>query len=102
MSRSKVYINAAERQRAYRQRLATSNPTQPVRIRRRLSRPARLSAVLLEVETLRDEYAGWLANIPDPLADTGPADLLAEAVEQLQTAVEILAGIHLPRGFGRD
>ena len=106
MSRSRLYANDAERQRAYRHRLAAAQPRQepptPIRPGRPPSRPARLAALQGEASRLRDEYESWLGKLPDSLADTDQAQLLSEAVEQLQAVVDLLEDIQLPRGFGRD
>lgn len=108
MPRHRLYATAAERQQAYRRRLAAAQPrlepsTPPsIRASRPPSRPARLSAIGKEAEKLCEEYQSWLASLPDSLADTDQAHLLEEAVEQLQAVVDLLADIQPPRGFGRD
>lgn len=106
MSRTRLYANDAERQKAYRlrQTAAQRSPKQqaPVRPSRRPSRPARLAALQVEASKLRDEYEGWLENLPESLAESDQANLLTEAVEQLQSVVDLLSEIQVPRGFGRD
>jgi hypothetical protein len=106
MSRTRLHANNAERQKAYRRRLGTAQPRQeppaPTRPRRGPSRPARLLALQVEASTLCEEYAGWLGNLPDSLSETEQAELLNEAVQQLQAVVDLIDEIQLPRGFGRD
>ena len=71
----------------------------PQRIR---SRPDRLAAMTTSLKDLQGEYEHWLNALPDGLAESELADKLAETIEQLATAADILDGIDLPRGFGRD
>ncbi|MHB1938976.1 MAG: hypothetical protein ACYCOR_20740 [Acidobacteriaceae bacterium] len=66
------------------------------------SRPQRLKAVQAEVQNLQDEYQRWFDALPDVLQETPLAELLETAIEQLSEVSEALAGIDLPRGFGRD
>jgi len=105
MGRSKQYANAAERQKAYRQRLAAARPSQlslkPPR-HRSPSRPARLVTVENEVRSLHDEYEHWLNSLPDSLEQTEQASRLTETVEQLEGVLDLLTEIQPPRGFGRD
>lgn len=115
MGRSRIYASAAERQRAYRQRLATKyagTPPQPAgpgpsaggesRRRRQPSRPARLTAVRSAVVQLFDEYEDWLASVPESLQDSEQAQRLTETIDQLATVIDLLSDIDPPRGFGRD
>lgn len=70
--------------------------------RRLRSRPDRLAAQITALQDLRGEYEHWLDALPDALAESDLADKLTDTIEQLETAADILAGIDLPRGFGRD
>lgn len=107
VGRSRIYPSAAERQRAYRQRLAAANqagtvPTPESRRRRQPSRPARLAAVRSAVEQLLDEYEDWLAAVPESLQDSEQAERLRETIDQLAAVIDLLSAIDPPRGFGRD
>ena len=106
MGRPKLYATHAERQRAYHQRqIATQGrppAPAPPKKQRPLSRPARLRAVLSEVETLQQEYQEWLDAIPDSLQESEQAARLAEVVEQLEAIATQLADVNPPRGFGKD
>ncbi|MHB8428835.1 MAG: hypothetical protein ACYDGU_14035 [Acidiferrobacterales bacterium] len=48
---------------------------------------------------LQAEYADWLTALPEPLHDSPTADALAIIVD---LDLVSLAGIELPRGYGRD
>lgn len=106
MGRNRVYSTPAERQRAYRQRAIPSVGIAPPAVipkkSRPLSRPKRLAEVEKQVRLLIEEYEAWLDSMPDSLRDSQPAELLAEAIEQLTTAADIIAETTLPLGFGRD
>ncbi|MGI5845533.1 MAG: hypothetical protein ACOX9B_15375 [Candidatus Xenobium sp.] len=106
MGRSRIYASAAERQRAYRRRLAAGQaapaPPPESRPRRQPSRPARLAAVRSAVVQLFDEYENWLAAVPESLQESGQAQRLAETIDQLAAVVDLLCDIDPPRGFGRD
>jgi hypothetical protein len=49
-----------------------------------------------------DGYEGWLEATPEALLETPSAEKLAEAIQQLQDAIDLLNEIDLPKGFGRD
>jgi hypothetical protein len=105
MGRRKVHGSAAERQRAYLQRLHDRNPPVPPpnpKQRRPPSRPARLQAVISALEELRDEYQQWLDSTPESLQEGEQATRLTETVEQLQAVLDLLSDLAPPRGFGRD
>lgn len=105
MGRSRKYVNAAERQRAYRERLAAQQPNDLGTLHQRSrgpSRPARLAKVQLAVQDLHDEYEQWLECLPASLEDSRQAQLLSETVEQLEGVLDLLSEVHLPLGFGRD
>jgi len=61
-----------------------------------------LAALLKEASNLADEYQDWLDRLPENLAESTQAEMLAAAAEQLQAVVDLLEQIELPRGFGRD
>jgi hypothetical protein len=108
MSRTRIYANDTERQRAWRERLkaqaagrAVTLPVPP-KGRRPPSRPVRLAAALAVVQQLQGEYECWLEALPDSLAESRLAERLTETIEQFQAACELLQDIELPKGFGRD
>lgn len=106
MGRKRCYANAAERQRAFRERAKSANteaqPVVPPVKTRKLSRPKRLMALEDGIRHLLDEYEEWRAQLPETLEGTAQADALDVAIETLGEAAELLAGISPPRGFGRD
>jgi hypothetical protein len=106
MARKRLFENHAERQRAYRDRLAErlngQNPAPTPKVRRSPSRPARVAALIAEVERLKQEYERWLESLPEPLQEGDQADRLRDTVEQLEAIGELLSDLDPPRGFGRD
>ena len=66
------------------------------------SRPQRLQTVKDEVQALRGEYVRWFDALPESLQDTNLAELLENAINQLDEISEALDCVELPRGFGRD
>ena len=105
MGRNRVYANAAERQRAYRERLASQSEAVPPPFPRRSrlpSRPARLNTAIDLVSDLQAEYEEWRERLPDSLANSEQAARLDEKVDLLQQAADLLSAIDPPRGFGRD
>jgi hypothetical protein len=107
VGRRRVYTTVAERQQAYRLRLAQrmaqgSSPTPKVTRKKPLSRPARLTAAMAEVSALRSEYENWLEALPDTLQESEQADRLREMIEQLQEILDLMVSLDPPRGFGRD
>lgn len=107
MSRARTYASNAERQRAYRLRLADGSPkvgaTPRVDAgRRKASRPQRLAACRRELEALKGEYEAWLDGLPEVFQDGDVAERLAETIEQMEAICELLGEIHPPKGFGRD
>lgn len=106
MDRRRLYASDAERQRAYRRRSSATQPTtaatSPMQRRRQPSRPARLASLQRAVEDLKGEYEAWLESLPEPLRDGTLAERLAETVEQLDSVVELLAEVQLPKDYGRD
>ena len=103
MGRKRLYSSPAERQRAHRARVRESiNTPVPPRRPRKLSRPARLAAVEGEIRLLLDEYQDWLDRLPESLQDSGQAEILADTIESLSSAADLLAEITPPRGFGKD
>jgi hypothetical protein len=107
MGRHKVYSSPAERQRAYLERLRGSNPQTAVatplpKKQRPQSRPARLQAIMVAVQDMRDEYQRWLDTTPESLQGGEQATRLTETVEQLGVIADLLSEVAPPRGFGRD
>jgi len=104
MGRKRIYASAAERQRAYRERVADAAvPPQPEPRRRRPpSRPTRLAAARAALVQLFDEYEDWLAGIPESLQGTEQAVRLSETIDQLAAVIDLLSEVDPPRGFGRD
>lgn len=108
MGRKRKYSNAAERLKAFRDRVrlgAVAPVATTVASKRKvkvLSRPARLAAIENEVQSLMDEYQGWRDNLPESLQESDLAEKLDEAIDKLYEVAAILADIDLPKGFGRD
>ena len=109
MPRHRMHASAAERQKAYRQRVAavragTPPAAQPVPVKRKRppSRPVRLAQLLRDIQALAAEYEDWLAALPEPLQDTALADKLSETIEGLNGAADVLSDVDPPKGFGRD
>ena len=102
---SKIHQSAADKQRAYRQRLqarlAGLCPKAPARRPKRVSRPERLARVLSEIQDLAEGYQAWLDRMPPNLAESDQAERLQETIDLFQQAVEALDQIDPPRGFGR-
>lgn len=102
----KKYANAAERQRAHRQRVKERLAgLQPVVLSskpsRKLARPKRLAVVEAELQALIKEYGAWLNAMPANLEESDLAQQLQETIDQLQEALDAVASIEPPRGFGR-
>jgi hypothetical protein len=102
----KKYANAAERQRAHRQRvkarLAGALPVVlPPKPPRKLARPKRLAVVEAELQALMEEYETWLEAMPDNLSESDLAGQLQQTIDQLQEALDAVTAIDPPRGFGR-
>jgi hypothetical protein len=102
----KKYANAADRQRAHRQRvkerLAGLQPVVlPPKPPQKLTRPKRLAVVEAELQTLINEYEAWLDAMPDNQSESELAGQLQETIEQLQEAHDVVTSIEPPRGFGR-
>lgn len=102
----KQYANAAERQRAHRQRvkerLAGLRPVVlPPKLPQKLARPKRLAVVEAELQSLIKEYEAWLDAMPDNLSESALAEQLQETIDQLQEALDAVASIEPPRGFER-
>ena len=103
MGRKRIYSNAAERAKAFRERRAGAELTPPpTRPKKPPSRPKRLEAAEDEVRDLLEHCQNWRENLPESLAGSALAEKLDEAISGLETAAESLAGIDLPLGFGRD
>lgn len=103
MGRNRVYESPAERQKAYRSRLAKPEVVSPAKKKSRpLSRPARLAKIEEDLRTLLAEYESWMENLPESLCDSNLASVLEEAIANLTEAADALGDIRLPLGFGRD
>lgn len=105
MGRNRVHESAAERQKAYRHRVAENQgrrrapkPRRP----RQPSRPARLAAVQRTIEELKQDYEGWLHSLPESLQDGDQASRATETIEQLEAILDLLSDVRPPLGFGRD
>ena len=95
-------LTNAERQARYRARhMASPSPivTRPRRPADRRSRPQRWRDAVCELLSLQAAYANWLAALPDSLQGSATAEAL-EAIVELD--LTDLAGVELPRGYGRD
>lgn len=102
MARQRQYATAAERQRAYIERLKSGSPAAPKRPARKLSRPKRIEALRAEAEDLLESYEGWMEALPESLQDSEQGQRLQETIDALQQVTELLSGLEAPRGFGRD
>jgi len=104
MARQRQYATAAERQKAYISRLKSGVPAPSPQKRqtRKLSRPKRIEALLSEAEDLLQSYTDWQENMPETLQDSEQGQKLQDTIDGLEQVVELLQGIDLPRGFGRD
>jgi hypothetical protein len=92
----------AERQARHRARCRVQQPPIAVRARRPVDRRSRLRRwhdAVAELLALQDEYAAWLASLPDSLQDTAMAEAL-QAIVDLD--LDTLASTDPPRGYGRD
>ena len=110
MGRRRIYESSAARKRAYRLRTRSvqkdrqeqgPGPTPPKKARPS-SRPRRFESAVAEIEALHQEYDDWLQSMPESLRESHLAERLAETVDQLSEALDLLSQVDLPRGFGRD
>lgn len=101
MARKKLYANAAERQRAYRERLKRPDVPTPEAQPKKWTRPQRFKRAQKTLEDLSAEYQNWLETLPENLSGSEQAGHLKETIEQFQEVLSILEDIELPRGFGR-
>ena len=98
----KQALSNAERQARYRARhMASPSPVaaRPRHPADRRSRPQRWRDAVGELLSLQATYADWLAALPDSLQGSCIAEAL-EAIVELD--LTDLAGVELPRGYGRD
>ena len=105
MGRKRQDSSAAERLRAFRARIKEERaiPAPPrFEARRKASRPARLVSIESELRALIDEYQGWRDRVPESLQESNLAGKLDQTIDELTEAAEMLAGVDLPKGFGRD
>ena len=95
-------LSNAKRQARYRARhMPQPAPVaaRPHRPADRRSRPQRWRNAVSELLALQAAYADWLAALPDSLQASATAEAL-EAIVELD--LTDLAGVELPRGYGRD
>jgi hypothetical protein len=96
-------LTGAERQARYRARLArlavAPNPPALASPRRAQSRQARWDAGIAMLSGVQGEYAKWLETMPEALLDTPTGEALRAIVD---LDLDELAGIYLPKGYGRD
>lgn len=103
MGRKRIYANAAERQKAHRERTAAPRPSPtPITKKRPLSRPLRLAAVKTSVRALHHEYEQWRDNLPEFQEGSEQEAKLTETIDLLEQAMDLLDEIQPPKGFGRD
>ena len=103
VSRGRVYEDAAQRQRAYRERLRERSETpkqQPTK--RRSSRPKQLEEAIGILKALQAGYEEWRERLPDFLEGSEQETRVSEAIEGLTEAIDRLCDLELPKGFGRD
>lgn len=102
MGRPRKYESAAEKQAAYRDRLA-DNQALARRIKRppRKSRPERLAAVSDELRELAEGYQHWLDSLPENLSSSDMAEDLEQVIGQLEALAGEVDSLDPPRGFGR-
>jgi len=96
----RMYESAAEKQKAYRERLRAggllvaaprqSKSKQP-------SRPAQLKAIEALLRALATEYTDWLNALPDNLAESQLAEQLSEVAEALDGIADEVASLEPPR-----
>jgi hypothetical protein len=95
-----MYNNAAEKQKAYRDRLRAQGlvmaPTRP-RAPKLPSRPARLAAIEAALRELATEYGDWLAALPTNLAESQLAEQLTAITEGLDTIANEVGELEPPR-----
>jgi hypothetical protein len=104
MGRKRVYSNAAERQKAYRERASTplASPAAQAPKRRQPSRPAQLAAARNIICKVKTEYQRWLDRLPDFQEGSEQEERLTETVDSLEQVLDLLADIQPPKGYGRD
>jgi hypothetical protein len=54
------------------------------------------------ISTVAGEYQRWLDRLPDFQEGSEQQERLTETIEELEQAIELLANLQLPKGFGRD
>lgn len=110
MGRPRLYATAAERQHAYRLRAAEARPgpgpsDQPAPKapqKRPPSRPARLAGIILSLRTLLTEYEHWQDRLPEFQDGSEQQHRLAETIDSMEQALDLLSEIQPPRGYGKD
>lgn len=95
-----MYNTAAEKQKAYRDRLRAQGlalaPLRP-KVPKRPSRTARLAAIEAALRELAVEYGTWLEALPDNLAESQLADQLSEIAERLDAIADEVGELEPPR-----
>ena len=96
-------LTNAERQRRFRERRAAGEPVRTVKVARtppkdRRPRPKQWTDAVGQLRTLQAEYQTWRDQLPESLADSRTAELLAGVCDVDLDALDV----ELPRGFGRD
>lgn len=95
-----MYTNAAQKQKAYRDRLRAQGqvlaPPRP-KAPKALSRPARLVAIEAELRELASEYGTWLDTLPTNLAESQLAEQLSAIMEGLETIADEVGELEPPR-----
>jgi len=96
----RMYASAAEKQKAYRDRLragglvlAAPRQAEP----KRPSRPARLAAIEAALRELAVEYSTWLEAMPGNLAESPLAEQLSEMTESLDAIADEVSELDPPR-----
>jgi len=93
-------LNAAQKQRRYRQRIKDgAKPVQYRRPKDRRSRPQRWRDAVHTLIELQDEYRSWLENLPQSLHESTLHERL-QSIDELD--LESLSDIEVPLGYGRD
>jgi hypothetical protein len=102
LSRERVYEDAAQRQRAYRERLREGSENPKHRPKRPRSRPEQLNEAIRILKALQTGYERWRDRLPDFLEGSEQETKVSETIEELSEAIERLCDLELPKGFGRD
>ena len=95
-----MYENAAQKQKAYRDRLRAQGlvlaPPRP-KATKPPSRPARLTTIEGALRTLATEYNNWLDALPANLSESRLAEQLLEFAENLEALADKVGDLDPPR-----